>query len=123
MATKEAFATAVQDACGARASRPMVVHCLSRSMNTCVSSKKPDFIDGFYDSFSNGLGHDRGQASSASCVGSQHGSHSAFDGSSLKHLEDCCLFACGSTCSSSRVEVRFQECFEIILFEPAFVSC
>ena len=103
MATKEAFATAVQDACGARASRPMVVHCLSRSMNTCVSSKKPDFIDGFYDSFSNGFGHDRGHASSSSCVGPRRGSHGACVGSSLKTSRDHCLFANSSSCSSYRV--------------------
>ena len=100
---KRAFATAVQDACGARASRPMVVHCLSRSMNTCVSSKKSDFVDGFYDFFSNRFGHDRGHASISSCVGPRRGSHGACVGSSLKTSRDHCLFANSSSCSSYRV--------------------
>ncbi|RLM73473.1 hypothetical protein C2845_PM15G04990 [Panicum miliaceum] len=49
------------------------------------------------------LAHDRGQVSSASCVGPQHGSHGACDGSSLKPTGDCCLFASSSTRSSSQV--------------------
>ena len=52
----------------ARASRPSVVHSPSHGMNTCESSKKLHFVDGFYDSFSSGLGHDRGHASSASLL-------------------------------------------------------
>ena len=36
-------------------------------MNTC-EPKKMCFFDGFYDSFSSGLGHDRGHATSASLL-------------------------------------------------------
>lgn len=86
----------------AGASRPLVVHSLSRGMNTC-EPKKARFVDGFYDAFSSELGHDRGHASSASCVGSRHASHGARVGSSPKTSRDHCLFARGSTRSSSRV--------------------
>ena len=72
-------------------------------MNTCESNKKPHFVDGFYDSFSSGLGHDRGHASSSSCAGPRHGSHGACVGSSLKTSRDHCLFANSSSCSSYRV--------------------
>jgi len=53
----------------AHSSRPLIGHCTSHDMNSCEPRKKPHFTDGFYDSFSSGLGHDRGHASSASCVG------------------------------------------------------
>ena len=43
-------------------------------MNTC-EPKKAQFIDGFYDTLSNELGHARGHASSASYVGPRHASH------------------------------------------------
>ena len=82
-------------------SKTLVVHSPSHGMNTCVPSKKPLFVDGFYDSFSSGLGHDCGHASSASCVGPQHDSHDASIGSSHKTLGDVCLFAHGTTHSSS----------------------
>jgi hypothetical protein len=82
---------------------PLNVHSLSHGMNTCEPSKKPLFIDGFYDSFSSGLGHDRGHASSASCVGPRHASHDASIGSSHKTFGDACLFANGTTRSVSRV--------------------
>ena len=62
------------------ASRPLVVHSPSHGMNTC-EPKKAHFIDGFYDSFSSELGHARGYASSASCVGPRHASHGASVGS------------------------------------------
>ena len=71
-------------------------------MNTC-EPKKARFVDGFYDAFSIELGHDRGHASSASCVGSRHASHGARVGSSPKTSRDHCLFTRGSTHSSSRV--------------------
>ena len=71
-------------------------------MNTC-EPKKAQFVDGFYDSFSSELGHARGHACSASCVGPRHASHGACVGSSLKTSRDLCLFAHGSTRSSSRV--------------------
>ena len=87
----------------ARSSKHLVVHRYSNGMNTCEPSKKSHLVDGFYGSFSNGLGHDRGQVSSASCVDPQHGSHGACVGSSLKTSRDHCLFASGSTRSSSRV--------------------
>jgi len=51
----------------AHSSRPLIGHCTSHDMNSCEPRKKPHFTDGFYDSFSSGLGHDRGHASSASC--------------------------------------------------------
>jgi len=51
-------------------------------MNTCEPSEKPHFIDGFYDSFSSGVGHGRGQASRDACVGS-----------TLMPFEVRCLFA------------------------------
>ena len=49
------------------------------------------------------LGHARGHASSASYVGPRHASHGACVGSSPKTSGDLCLFARGSTRSSSRV--------------------
>ena len=88
----------------ARASRPLVVHSPSHGMNTC-EPKKTRFIDGFYDSFSSGLGHDRGHVSSACCVGPRHVSHGACVGSPLRPLGHRCLFASGSTRSSSRVAI------------------
>ena len=88
----------------ARASRPSVVHSPSHGMNTC-EPKKTCFIDGFYDSFSSGLGHDCGRASIASFVGPRHGSHGVCAGSFLKTSGDHCLFANGSTRSSSRVAI------------------
>ena len=87
----------------ARSSIHLVVHRYSNGMNTCEPSKKSHLVDGFYGSFSNGLGHDRGQVSSASCVDPQHGSHGACVGSSLKTSRDHCLFANSSSCSSYRV--------------------
>ena len=85
------------------ASRPLVVHSPSHGMNTC-DPKKARFVDGFYDAFSGELGHDRGHASSSSCVGPRHASHGACCvGSSPKTVGDHCLFARSSTCSSSRV--------------------
>ena len=87
----------------ARASRPLVVHSPSHGMNTCEPSKKPHFVDGFYESFSNGLGHNRGHTSIACHIGPQSDSHGACVGSFLKTSRDHCLFACGSTRSSSRV--------------------
>jgi len=86
----------------ARASRPLVVHSPSHSMNTC-EPKKLHFIDGFYDCFSSELDHVRGHASSASCVGPRYASRDACVGSSLKPSGDHCLFAIASTRSSSRV--------------------
>ena len=62
----------------------MVVHSPSHGMNTCEPSERLHFVDGVYDSFSSVVGHDRGQASSASCVGPHFGSHGALDGSSFK---------------------------------------
>jgi hypothetical protein len=70
---------------------PLNVHSLSHGMNTCEPRKKPLFIDGFYDSSSR-LGHDRGHASSASCVGPRHASHDASIGSSHKTLGDVSSF-------------------------------
>ena len=60
----------------------MVVHSPSHGMNTCEPSEKPHFIDGFYDSFSSGVGHGCGHASRDACVGS-----------SLMPFEVRCLFA------------------------------
>ena len=62
--------------------RHLVVYSPFHGMNTCEPRKKPLFIDGFYDSFSSGLGHDHVHASSASCVGPRHASHDASIGSS-----------------------------------------
>jgi hypothetical protein len=87
----------------AGSSRPLVVHCPPHGMNTCEPKKKPLFTDGFYDSFSSGLGHGCGHASSASCVGPRLASHDASIGSSHKTLGDVCLFAHGSSRFSSRV--------------------
>ena len=84
------------------ASRPLVVHSLSHGMNTC-EPKKARFVDGFYDTLSSELGHDRGHASRAFCVGPRHASHGASIGSSPKISGGHCLFTCGSTRSSSRV--------------------
>jgi len=84
-------------------SKTLVVHSPSHGMNTCVPCKKTLFVDGFYDSFSSGLGHDCGHASSASCVGPQHDSHDASIGSSHMTMGDACLFAHGSSRFSSRV--------------------
>ena len=84
------------------ASKPSVVHSSSHGMNTC-EPKKARFVDRFYDSFSSELGHARGHASSASYVGPRHASHGACVGSSPKTSGDLCLFARGSTRSSSRV--------------------
>jgi len=86
-----------------RASRPLVVHSPSHGMNICEPSKKPHFIDGFFDSFSSGLGHDHGHVSSACCVGPRHVSHGACVGSPLRPSGHRCLFASGSTRSSYRV--------------------
>jgi hypothetical protein len=92
----------------ARSSMPLNVHSLSHGMNTCEPRKKPLFIDGFYDSPS-GLGHDRGHASSVSCVGPRHASHDASIGSSHKTLEMFPLFSWyHSFFFSSR---PFEECF------------
>ena len=77
----------------AHSSRKVVVHSPSHGMNACAPSKKPLFVDGFYDSFSSGLGHGRGHPSSASCVGPRHASHGASIGSSQKTLGDVCLFS------------------------------
>ncbi|KAG2556317.1 uncharacterized protein LOC120685695 [Panicum virgatum] len=52
-----------------RASRPLVVHSPSDGMSTRVPSKKPRFIDGFFDSFSSGFCRVRGHASNASRIG------------------------------------------------------
>ena len=52
-------------------------------MNTC-KPKKAQFVDGCYDTLSSELGHDRGHASSAFCVGPRHASHGASIGSSPK---------------------------------------
>ena len=84
------------------ASRPLVVHSLSHGMKTC-EPKKARFVDGFYDTLSSELSHDRGHASSAFCVGPRHASHGASIGSSPKISGGHCLFTCGSTRSSSRV--------------------
>jgi hypothetical protein len=85
----------------ARSSRPLNVHSLSHGMNTCEPRKKSLFINGFHDSFSSGLGHDHGHASSASCVGPRHASHDASIGSSHKTLGDVCLFSLGTAHFSS----------------------
>jgi len=74
-------------------------------MKTSEPSTRPRFIDGFFDSFSSGFCRDRGHASSASCVGPRHVSRDAYVGSSLRPSGDCCLFANGSTRSSSRVAI------------------
>ena len=87
----------------ARASRPLIVHSPSHGMNTCESSKKLHFVDGFYDSFSSGLGHECGHVSSSSCVGPRHASHGVCVGSFPRTLRNHCLFAGGITRSSSRV--------------------
>lgn len=79
----------------ARSSRILVVHSPSHGMNACVPSMKLFFIDGFYDSYS-GLGHDRGHASNASCVGPRLASCAASIGSSHKTLGDVCLFSLGT---------------------------
>ena len=71
-------------------------------MNTCEPTKA-QFIDWFYDTLSSELGHARGHASSASCVSPRHATHGVSVGSSHKTSEDLCLFARGSTRSSSRV--------------------
>src|SRR5579859_7298789 len=42
-----------------RFSRPLDVHSRSHGMNTCVPKKKSQFVDGLFDSFSSGVGHDR----------------------------------------------------------------
>lgn len=73
-------------------------------MNTS-EPKKPNFIDGFYDSFSSGFCRDRGHTSSASCISPRHASRDACVGYSLRPPVDHCLFASGSTCSSSRVSL------------------
>ena len=86
----------------AGASRPLVVHSPSHGMNTC-EPKKARFVDGFYDTLSSELGHDRGHASNAFCVGPRHASHGASVGSSPKISGGHCLSTCGSTRSSSRV--------------------
>jgi hypothetical protein len=75
----------------AGASRPFVVHSPSHGMNSC-EPKKAQFVDGFDESFSTELGHARGHASSASCVGPRHASHGASVGSSPKTSWDHCLF-------------------------------
>lgn len=73
-------------------------------MNTS-EPKKPNFIDGFYDSFSSGFCRDCGHTSSASCISPRHASRDACVGYSLRPPVDHCLFASGSTCSSSRVSL------------------
>jgi hypothetical protein len=87
----------------AYSSRTLIVHCPYHDVNTCEPRKKPHFTDGFYDSFSSGLSHDRGHTSSASFVGPQHASHDASFGSSHKTLGDVCLFTRDTTHSCSRV--------------------
>lgn len=86
-----------------RSSRPLVVHSLSHGMNTCEPSERPRFVDGFYDSFSSGIGHVRGHASSASSVGPRHVSHGAYDGPSSTPSGGHCLFAGDCTRFPSRV--------------------
>jgi hypothetical protein len=66
-------------------------------MNSCEPKKKSKVVDSFYDSFSSGVGHDRGHASRSSWFGPRHVSHGAFDGSLSKTLGDLGLFASGST--------------------------
>jgi len=51
-------------------------------MNTCEPSEKPHFVDGFYDSFSSGVGPGRG-----------HASRDAYVGSSFMPFGVHCLFA------------------------------
>lgn len=66
--------------CRSHASISLGGHSFSHGMNTHEPSIKPHFIDGYYDSFSCGLGCSHGHALKASCVGPQHHSHGASNG-------------------------------------------
>ena len=90
------------------ASRPLVVHSPSHGMSTRVPSKKPRFIDGFFDSFSSGFCRVRGHASNASRIGPRHASRDACVGSSSRPSGDHCLFANENTRFSSRVALSRQ---------------
>ena len=87
----------------ARASKSSSVHSLSHGMKTSEPNTRPHFIDGFFDSFSGGFCRVHGYASSASYIGPRHASRDACVGSSPRPSGDHCLFANGSTPSSSRV--------------------
>ena len=77
-------------------------------MKTSEPSTRPCFIDGFFDSFSGGFCRVCGHASNASRIGPRHASRDACVGSSSRPSGDHCLFANGSTRSSSRVALSRQ---------------
>lgn len=69
-------------------------------MKTSETSTRPRFIDGFFDSFSSGLGHARRHASSAPPVDLRRDMCGVSAGSSLNPLGGHCLFARDCTRSS-----------------------